>query len=271
MIKNRMIKKSVFGLALAAAVMLSVPAMANTYERGQDPKWNVVFDQNKDMVSNFHSRDFDEVMNGLQPGDDAVFYISVENTNSTTTDWYMENKILKSLAEREAKAKETDKGAYTYYLSYKDKNGKVTEFYNSDTVGGDNSPGGDRKGLKEATGALENYFYLDTLKKGEGGMLTLRVALDGETQGNSYQDTLAQLQLDFAVELNETGTPPQNHKNISKSKVVKTGDTNMIPYAVAGGIAGIILLLLAVFGAKRRKKEQAVANKVTRRGEGAKR
>lgn len=276
--RNRILKKSVFGLTLAAAVMLCVPAMADTSVRGQDPKWNVVFTQDKEMDSNFHSRDMDDVLKGLQPGDDAIFYVNVENDNSTTVDWYMENAVLKSLEESEAAAKATDNGAYTYYLSYTDKNGTVTEFYNSETVGGDSDvSGADRPGLKEATGALENYFYLDTLKKGEGGMLTLRVALDGETQGNNYQDTLAQLQLDFAVELNEDGTtPPSNTNRIvsrtSRSNVVKTGDTNMAPYALAGGIAGIILLLLAIFGAKKRKKERAAATAAnSRQREGARR
>ena len=37
-------------------------------------------------------------------------------------------------------------------------------------------------------------------------MVTLKVVLDGETQGNTYQNTLASLQMNFAVE--KTGTVP---------------------------------------------------------------
>lgn len=66
--------------------------------------------------------------------------------------------------------------------------------------------------------------------------MELTVALDGETQGNDYQNTLADLQVNFAVQLNDTATPNQPSKNTSTW--VKTGDdTNLVPYFIAAGAA----------------------------------
>ena len=48
--------------------------------------------------------------------------------------------------------------------------------------------------------SLEEFFYLDRLVPGGDGIVTLKVELDGETQGNTYQNTLASLQMNFAVE-----------------------------------------------------------------------
>lgn len=68
--------------------------------------------------------------------------------------------------------------------------------FDSDTVGGD---GGD--GLYEATDGLDEFFKLCTMAPGGSGYVTLRVKLDGETQGNGYQNTLAKLRLIFAVNI----------------------------------------------------------------------
>ena len=107
-------------------------------------------------------------------------------------------------------------------------------------------------------------------------MLNLRVALDGETQGNDYQDTLAELQMKFAVELNNTESgdePPEKEPTKKKNtttnkvnkvnkvtktnKVVKTGDyTDMIPYLIAAGISGFVLLILAIYSLRERRRQR---------------
>ena len=63
----------------------------------------------------------------------------------------------------------------------------------------------DRIGLHEATDNLEEFFFLDTLNSGESGVVTLTVSLEGETQGNIYQNTAARIQMNFAVELKDAG------------------------------------------------------------------
>ena len=124
----------------------------------------------------------------------------------------------------------------------------------------------------------------------------MRVGLDGETLGNDYQDTLADLQMDFAVELNtpekdepkkpdkpvnpdepEKKKPVNPEEDEKKKKVVeeeekivkkstttettnhtvKTGDyTNTVPYLVAAGISGLVLLALAIYSLHERNRQR---------------
>lgn len=94
------------------------------------------------------------------------------------------------------------------------------------------------------------------------------MALDGETQGNAYQDTLADLRMQFAVEVRpepvtvtEEGPPatPQPGSP-GRTGLVRTGDdTNLIPYVIAMGVSGLLFLLLAVYGVKQNRKEKKEA------------
>lgn len=68
--------------------------------------------------------------------------------------------------------------------------------FDSETVGGDGGAG-----LYEATDGLDEFFKLCTMAPGGSGYVTLYVKLDGETQGNGYQNTLARLRLNFAVNI----------------------------------------------------------------------
>ncbi len=114
---------------------------------------------------------------------------------------------------------------------------------------------------------MGDYFYLDRLGAGEAGKVHLTVALDGETQGNGYQDTLAKLQINFAVEkvtadvVYEPGDPVK----ITETKKVfrsgpKTGDeTKIIAVCAVTLISGLILLF---FGIKAIRK-----NRSNRKGE----
>lgn len=241
--KNRIIKNTILGLVIASVLSTAVPAMAMSYTG--DPDWKVTFTQDEKMVSNFTTGQIYDVMDQMQPGDNAKIEVTVKNENSASTDWYMKNEVIESLEES---VKVASGGAYSYRLSY---NGE--DLYNSDEVGGEGTSKAG-VGLHQATNSLKDYFYMDTLKTGETGKVTLEVALEGETQGNDYQDTLAKVNMTFAVELTPTGGKT-NHKTINRSKVVKTGDTNMAPYAIAGGIAGAALLVLAIASARRRRKE----------------
>ena len=133
-------------------------------------------------------------------------------------------------------------------MTYTDKNGAEKTLFSSDTVGGE-TVGSAGEGLHEATDALKDYFYLDTLASGQGSAVTLQVTLDGETQGNGYQKTLADLKMNFAVELREADS------NRKPASIVKTGDdTNLIPYFIAAGVCGVLLLALALYGVSSRKK-----------------
>lgn len=275
-ISDNRIMKCMAALFAAAALTLAlvIPAdyvNADTMTGSSD--WSVEFTKDKEMVSNFKTADLDEVIFGMQPGDNAKLTMQLSNENDATTDWYMTNKVLHSLEDR-SKDKATAGGAYTYKLTYTNPDGEVKVLFDSDTVGGDDvSPAGE--GLKEATDALQDYVYLDKLSKGKTGRIDLEVGLDGETQNNDYQDTLADLQMNFAVELsdNSEGTTESNGTttesdgttrrsgNTTRTTVVKTGDdNNMLPYFLVAGAGGLFLLFFALFcilGSRNKRKEGA--------------
>ena len=255
-------------VALALIFAMTVTAMADLVPPLND--YNVKFTSKEEMVSSFKTEDMYNQFAGMQPGDYTDIAISLKNEHEKTTDWYMTNKVLKTLEDTREKAALSG-GAYTYKLTYKNsKSGEEKLLFSSETVGGEDvSEAGE--GLHEATDALEEWFYLDTLSTDEGGVLTLRVALDGETQGNDYQDTLAELQMQFAVELREPeihGNPPDEPKKPSKpsnpsksgkttKSKVKTGDyTNYIPYLVAAAVSGLALLLLAIYSLRERRRQR---------------
>ncbi len=263
-----------------------LPAHAETYYG--DETWNVTFNGENQMVSSFKTSDINDVVGGMQPGDNVIITLSLKNDNRTSTDWYMKNEVLYSLEDRSANG-QTKGGAYTYRLSYQSsQGGEENVLFDSDTVGGENvSAAGE--GLKEATSSLKEYFYLDTLSQSQSGVITLEVALDGETQGNDYQDTLADLQMEFAVELRETpenppgdnpgnpgnpnnpnnpnnpGTPGQNTPGQSSagrglfgSGVVKTGDESRISlFSVLTGGSGLLLLLFCIWQLRESRKNKA--------------
>ena len=251
-------KKKCIGLLLAFCLFACTGMEARADDLFGQSGWKVTFTSENKMESNFGRGDMDEAISGMQPGDNITFTLELGSQNSSVTDWYLTNKVVQSL-EDTSKNSNTGGGAYTYYLAYTGANRSVVLF-DSDTVGGENS-----EGLKEATGALENYIYLDTLSPGQGGSIILRVALDGETQGNAYQDTLANLQMQFAVEVRpgpvtvvEEGPPGTPQPGTpGRIVVVRTGDdTNLAPYVVAMAVSGILFLLLGIYGARQNKKEK---------------
>ena len=248
---KRRILSALFAVLLLGS--LAASASAETY-RG-DNNW-VTFTSGAAMESNFTTGTLTDVLYGLQPGDNSIFTINLTNQHQATTDWYMTNKVLESLEDASAN-QATAGGAYSYHLYYTRPDGTVRELYDSDTVGGENvTPAGE--GLHQATNALEDWLYLDTLTTNQVGHITLEVALEGETQGNDYQDTLAKLQMNFAVELGTVPTTPTTPSNPpSRTTVVKTGDeTNLGPQYIIMAVSGVLFLILGIDSVKRRKNER---------------
>ena len=272
-------------IAALLVLVMSISALAENHAGKND--WAVTFTADKKMSSNFQSKKWDDDLKGLQPGDYTDLSVKIKNDYGDTTDWYMTNKVIDSLEDTRSDDKGLNGGAYTYVLKYKgDKAGsKDVVLYSSDTVGGQNvSKAG--QGLHEATNALDDWFYIDTLNKGEGGTVTLRVGLDGETQGNDYQDTLADLEMNFAVELRTPEKKPDNPVNpkpnpepepepekkkkiieeeekikksttTEKSTTVKTGDyTDTLPYLIAAGVSGLVLLSLAFYSLHENRRQR---------------
>ncbi len=238
-------KKRTLCLMLCLLCLLSLPGRAESFTGGSG--WNVVFTPDKELVSSFRSSEIAEAVGGLQPGDTILFTISIANSYPEQIAWYMSNKVLYSLEDRSSNLA-TAGGAYSYTLVYTDAAGVKNVLFSSDTIGGDDGKGG-REGLHKATGALEDFFYLDSLDQHASGVITLEVGLEGETQGNDYQDTLADLAMSFAVELSGDG----NDKRI----IVMTGDDGRLPlYYVLMAVSGVLLLALAFDGVRRRRRER---------------
>ena len=216
--------------AVCLVLALGITAMAASRSVTGD----VTFDGKK-LVTDYTNADFVNAALSLPPGDDLTYTITLTNAHNAETEWWMYNKVLQSFEANSI----ANGGAYSYKLEYTGPNNSRT-IYDSETVGGE---GGGNAGLTAATSALKDYFVLGTLKKGESATVKLRVLLDGETQGNTYQDTLADLNMRFAVEL----VPTQD--------VVKTGDeTVILPYVIAAAVSGALLMVIAVARVKARKQ-----------------
>ena len=190
--KSKLLRKSglqggrhLFCTALAALVLIGNAATvrAEDYEGGD---WKVEF-TGEGMASNFSSADISDAVYSLQPGDSVAISLDLENRSGRGTEWYMTNKVLSSLEDHSDQARG---GAYAYRLAYIGQDGAETVFFDSSTIGGDRDSAAG-VGLHEAVESMGEYFRLGALASGEKGTVTLNVALDGETQGNTYQNTLA--------------------------------------------------------------------------------
>lgn len=239
-----------------AAITASAPssqAYAEVIDSNQN--WTVTFTSGEKMESNFDSGDITEFVGTMQPGDTANVSVKLKNEYSKETDWYMTNKVISSLEESAASA---NGGSYTYNLIYIAPSGSRTTLFSSDTVGGDNAAGSD-SGLHEATGALADYFLLGSIATGQTAQVDLSVSLDGETQGNAYQNTLADLALDFAVEpTDDPGNTTTTPGTPNTGRLQQTGDQNLPIIALCGAAAciGLVLLIIAIVGRRKRNAEE---------------
>lgn len=257
-------RKMIWKLFLFAGLLASINMTANAETSHGSSKWSVVFTKDKKMEANFKTKDLDEVIYGLQPGDNVIIKLKLKNNNKSATDWYMTNKVLYSLEDRSNNSA-TSGGAYTYKLTYKGPDGKTDTLFDSETVGGEGaSKAGE--GLRQATNGLDDYFFLDTLKSGKSGTVTLEVALDGDTQGNDYQDTLADLQMNFAVELNNAGTDNPSSTTGRRTRAVQTGDNlTLTPFIITACVTGTLLLIFAFYSQNEREKEKRARAEAKRR------
>lgn len=232
-------KKKILSLAMAVTLLVgaSFSVQAEDYQ-GEDG-WNVTFDGKK-MENSFTSSDIDSAIYDILPGDSIEIHLDLQNTSKKSADWYMTNQVLQSLEDSKSVA---EGGVYTYVLTYVDPKGEDRLLYSSESVDGEN--------IQEATGALEDYFFLDSIKAGESGEIVLKVGLEGETQGNDYQNTLARMQMNFAVEPTVEGS----HKTVTEKiiKTIKTGDNAKVMVFVGVTlIAGLTCLVIAIMRMRKR-------------------
>lgn len=224
-------KKKILCLAITLLMVVGASLTVQAEDFEGSKAWLVDFN-GEEMVSNFSSEELADDMLNVQPGDNITFQVNISNSSSEVTDWYMVNEVLQTLEDSNNSA---EGGAYTYILTYIAENGEEEILYSSDLVGGEEDIIKEGEGLHQATNSLEDYFYLDTLKAGGKGTVKLFVEIEGETTGIDYQETLAKLKINFAVE---------KGKNVT---YVETGDTSkLMTFSIALLLSGIVLLVLAV-------------------------
>ena len=247
-------------LLLTAALMIAMMT-TSVFAESTSGSGTCYFDGDE-IVSDFSSGTIADSVSNLQPGDDVTFTVDYTNKDSHDTDWYMETSILRTLEKTDA-AKKTvegtgtaENGGYTYELIHTDSDGKDTVLFSNDKVGGESKAGG-MQGLEQATNALDDWFYLETLGEGESGSLTLNVAFEGETEVNDYMDTSGSLDLKFAVELTRKDAPAdKKHKSGKPGSSADTGDNNyLLVWTAICAAAAILLLILAFFSIRRDRKE----------------
>ena len=248
-------------LACAAALALVSPQPALAAHLTGSSNWSVTYNSEGKMEDTYSAQEYVDQVKNLQPGDDITFYVANKHENATEGDWYVSNDVITSLEDSRDSA---EGSAYEYLLTYEGANESRT-LYDSTMVGGDETDG-----LNEATDALDEYIFLERMKKGQSGKLTLKVTLDGETEGNAYFDTMAQLKVRYAVEAQPEDkkeeeknplkdTTPTN--TVVNRTIVRTGEeAEMFPFYIAMVVSGFLFLILAIDSVRQRRKarEEAV-------------
>lgn len=257
-------KKRFIGPGLALLLVFASSMTAGAEELQGESGWEVRFNGKK-MESNFTSAGMADEINAMQPGDSVELTITLKNDFNGQADWYMKNEVLQALED----AGDAEGGAYDYLLTYTDVTNTVTTLYSSEKFGGEGRYNG--VGLHGATTTLDDFFYLDRMGNGDSGVVKLKVALDGETLVNNYQNTYAKLQLDFATERISTpsGTPnrtredtvieretPSSTSTVRRTGIVQTGDESPVMlYLTLMLVAGLGILMIVILRLRREREE----------------
>ena len=252
----RKLRSTFLVVCVAVVAMLALPATAFA-DHFQGGEYLVTYNANDQWEDNYSDKEFIDQLRLLQPGDDVTLRVNMKHENATACDWYMENLVWKTLeeAQNSGLAGQYASGSvYSYLLTYTNPSGVTTTLFDSDNVGGDRDKTDPRSGLFGATDYLDDWFFLDTLSKGQTAHVDLVVSMDGETEGNAYFDTIAQLELRFAVEKNTTSTTPPTGSN--RNIVVTGDDTNLMPFYVVMVVSGVLLLILGFVSLRARKREK---------------
>lgn len=245
-------KKKILCLAMAVIMAAGVhtTAFARDYQ-GADG-WQVNFTGGK-MESNFKNSDVTDELSNVQPGDSVELKVQLKNSDSGDTDWYMTNEVIQTLEDAQASA---EGGAYEYKLTYVGSDNTEKVLYDSSRVGGEGASGAG-EGLKQIDSSTEEYFYLGRLATNTTGTVHLTVGVEGETQGNGYQLTLAKLRMNFAVEKVAAGNTITKNKVIKTTNTVKTGDTaKVLLFCVLALISGLVLLAYGIYTLNKNTKKR---------------
>lgn len=218
-------------ISLVIACMLLLTLSVSAFAEHYDGTGNAVYDGNR--INTDFGTEFKRLAEDFQPGDDLTIVITLSNDCDVATDWYMSNEVLKPFEDGLA----ADNGAYSYSLRYGDK-----VIFDSSVIGGEEG-----EGIQTSTGALNEFFFLDTIGAHQKGYVTLDFAIDGETQNNDYWNTLSQLELRFAVEKKSNGVTYIVPKTSDPMDIVLWGGTTLF-------CLFLVIIILKVDSRKRKVK-----------------
>ena len=71
--------------ALSVWMGNGTPIQAKSFQN--ETEWAVVFSKQNTMENNFTTGQVDDLLYGMQPGDDATIEITIKNENKDATDW----------------------------------------------------------------------------------------------------------------------------------------------------------------------------------------
>lgn len=266
---------AVIAVALLLAALLVCVAAPQAFAETIKKQWTVEFTGSK--MEDEGSAVIAQVVSGMQPGDSAQFTVDLYESYGKAADWYMRNEVLKSMEESFDDANSNSGGSYSYKLVYISPQNEEKVILTNEVVSGDAGTG-KTSGLFDATESTGEWFYLDTLAPEATAKVILTVGIDGETHGNRYFDTSAELKLAFAAEpTDEPGTPgtakqpddPSSKKDNPKpnddpkktdksnGKLSQTGD--MIPLtiiAVVAIAAGILVVVVALRNRRESREDE---------------
>ena len=225
-------------MTVALVVAMSGMVSANSYKFKGACQYN-----GNEITSDFTSEEFAASQSDLEPGDDLAYKVTYTNNSNRTTYWYMRNSVLETLEEAK---KQAENGGYTYVLKNIGPDGTETTLFDNSEVGGETKKA-DLEGLKQATNATGNFFYIQELKPGETGTTSLYVALDGETEVNDYMDTRGALMVSYAVE-DQSG-------NNTEQPSPRTGDTMDLWKFILLMAAAVAVAILAIVSWRRDRKD----------------
>ena len=242
-------KKRNFIIAFLMAMTMVMAAPYAAFAEGYSETDATCTFDGKAISSNFESSDLATFMSHLEPGDTLDYEVTYTNKSGKTTEWYMLNDALETLEESKDVA---ENGGYTYVLKNIGPNGTETVYFDNSEVGGENKTGG-LEGLKQATNATKDYFFIQQLKPGQSGRTSLHVELDGETQVNDYMDTKGVVRLAYAVEIVEPGH--HDGQPAEQDSAARTGDPFDLVKGMLIMVLALIIGLLAFFSRRKDRKD----------------
>lgn len=232
-------------ITLLFALMMIISARP-VYAEDYSFSGECVFDGEK-ISTDYDQKSFSKALGQLEPGDTIDCAVTYRNDSSKKTEWYMRNSVLETLEESKTQA---ENGGYTYILKNTGPGGNTTTIFDNSGVGGDKK-NGKPEGLKQATDATGNYFFIQDLKAGQKGKTTLHVEFEGETGVNDYMDTNGKIMLSYGVEIAGQDKTTESHGDTPQ-----TGDPgNNTWLLIAINITALLLLIIGIIRWRKERKE----------------